>query len=259
MVLSILIVAFVVLALQQGEDGGGGGPLNAIAQAAEKTQGEPGGRVSMRAVVSNGSKTVAMRGQMVFDDEDRSRAVVTATVPKTVETFQMQMVSDGTKVYMSSPRFGSLPEGKKWLGVDFDFAMEQGEDSLVPGNPDAEGELELLRGASDDIRKLGKEEVRGVPTTHYRSTIPVAEQAQHMQDLGADETAERFEEDASPAKVEVWIDAKGLVRRMRLTQSLPRLEDGKVATTDMRMNFFDFGIDPQIGRLTQTMSSTRPL
>jgi hypothetical protein len=56
MVLSVLVIAFVVLALQQGGDGGGGGPLNAIAQAAEKTQSEPGGRVSMRAVVSNGSR-----------------------------------------------------------------------------------------------------------------------------------------------------------------------------------------------------------
>jgi len=246
-VLAFLVAAaFAALALQQGGDGGGDGPLNAIAQAAEKTQGEPGGRVSMRAVVSNGSKTVAMRGRMVFDDEDRSRALVTAAVPETGEKFQMRMVSDGTKVYLSSPRFGSLPDGKKWLGVDFGFALEQGEESLVPGNPDAEGELELLKGVSDDIRKLGKEDVRGVSTTHYRSTIPVAEQAQHMQDLGADETAERFEENASPAKVEVWIDAKGLVRRMRVIQSLPQLEDGKVTTTDMRMNFFDFGIDPEI-------------
>lgn len=245
--LAILVVALVVFASQQGGDSSSGGPLNTIAQAAEKTQGEPGGRVAMRAIVSEvGSKPVTMRGQMVFDDEDRSRAVMTVSPPGSAETFQMNLVSEGTMIYISSPRFGSLPDDNKWMGLDLGFALEQGQESLVPGNPDAEGELEMLDGVSDDIRQLGKEDVRGVPTTHYSGTIAVAEQADRMRDLGADEIAARFEKEASPAEVEVWIDAKGLVRRMRVVQTAPQVDESGTTTTDMRMDFFDLGIDPEI-------------
>jgi hypothetical protein len=245
--LAILVVALTVLASQQGGDSGSSGPLNAIAQAAEKTQSEPGGRVAMRAIVSeDGSKPNTMRGQMVFDDEDRSRAVMTVSPPGSAETFQINMVTEGTMIYMSSPRFRSLPDGNKWMGLDLDFALEQGQESLIPGNPDAEGELEMLEGVSDDIRQLGKEDVRGAPTTRYSGTIAVAEQAKRMRDLGADEIAGRFEKEASPAEVEVWIDAKGLVRRMRIVQTAPQVDDGGTTTTDMRMDFFDLGIDPEI-------------
>jgi hypothetical protein len=245
--LVVVAAVFAGLALQQGEDDGGGGPLNAIAQAAEKTQGEPGGRVAMRAVVREpGSKPITMRGQMVFDDEDRSRAVLTVSPPGSEKSFQMKMVTEGTMMYMSSPKFGSLPDDAKWMGLDLDFALEQGQDSLAPGNPDAKGELELLEGVSDDIREFGEEDVRGVPTTRYRGTIPAAEQAKRLRDVGADEIAERFEKEAKPAGVEVWIDAEDLVRRMRIVQTSPQVEDGGAETTDMRMDFFDLGIDPQI-------------
>jgi hypothetical protein len=71
-----------VFAWQQG-DGDGDGPLNAIAEAAERTQGEPGGRAAMRAIASSptGSGSFTMTGKMVFNDETgRSRGVF-QTVP----------------------------------------------------------------------------------------------------------------------------------------------------------------------------------
>jgi hypothetical protein len=247
MVLLVLAVAFVVLALQQGDDGGGSGPLNAIAQAAEKTQGVSGGRATIRGVASSpGSGPIPMHGQMVFNDEDRSRTVLTVSLPGSEKTFQMKMISDGTTVYMSSSRFGSLPDGAKWVGLDLDFALEEGTESLAPAQPDAEGQLELLARVSDDIHDLGKEDVRGVPTTRYRGTIPVTDQAERMRNVGADELAEDLENDGSPAEVEVWVDTKGLVRRMRLVQTAPQVGSDEITTTKMQMEFFDFGIEPKI-------------
>jgi outer membrane lipoprotein-sorting protein len=246
-VLTVLVAAFAVLALQQGGEDGGGGPLNAIAQAAEKTQGVSGGRASVQGVVSKpGSGTIPMRGQMVFNDEDRSRTVLTMSPPDSGKTFHMNMISDGTTVYMSSPVFHSLPDGAKWIGLDLDFALEEETESLAPAQPDAEGQLELLESAGDDVRELGKEDVRGVPTTRYRGTVPVTDQAERMRDLGADELAEGFEEDGSPAEVEVWVDAKDLVRRMRIVQTTVQVDSGETMTTKMQMEFFDFGLDPQI-------------
>jgi len=248
--LAIVVVAFVVLASLRGGDGGGGplgaaGPPNAIAQAAEKTRHEPGARVAIRMVASApGSKPIPMWGQMVYDDEDRTRAALTVLPPGSDESFQMNMVTDGTTMYMSSRRFGSLPDDANWMKLDLDFAQEP--ESLVPANPDATGELELLEAVSDDVEKLGEEKIRGVETTHYRGTVAVASQAERLRDVGAEELAERSEEEGSPTAVEAWIDDQGLMRRMKIVHTSPKVEGDGTTTMNARMDFFDFGIEPVI-------------
>jgi hypothetical protein len=244
--LAVLVVAaFAVLASQQGGDSGGSGPLNAIAQAAEKTQSEPGGRAAMRTIVTEpGSEPIAMRGQFVFDGEGRSRAVLTAQGHGSDGPFRMKMVTDGTVMYMSSSKFGTLPDGNKWMAIDLTLGREL--DSPVPTTPDAKGELELLESVTGDVQKLGREVVRGVPTTRYRGAIGVAEQAEKLREVGADNLAGRSEEESSPLRVEAWIDADGLVRRMRLLHTEPQIEGAGTKTMDMHVDFFDFGIEPQI-------------
>jgi hypothetical protein len=247
--LAIVVIAFVVLAsLRGGDEGGGplgGGSLNAIAQAAEKTRHEPGGRVAVRMVASApGSKPIPMWGQMVYDGEDRTRAVLTVLPPGSDQSFQMNMVTDGTTMYMNSRRFGSLPEDARWMKLDLEFA--QGPESPVPANPDAMGQLELLETVSDDVEKLGREKIRGVATTHYSGTIPVATQADRLREVGAEELAERSEKEGSPTAVEAWVDDHGLMRRMKIVQTSPQVEGDGTATVEMRMDFFDFGIEPVI-------------
>jgi hypothetical protein len=247
--LAMVVIAFVVLTSLRGgdEDGDllGGGSLNAVAQAAEKTRHEPGARVAVRMVASGpGSEQIPIWGQMVYDDEDRTRAVLTALPGGSDESFQMNMVTDGTTMYMSSRRFGSLPDGAKWMKLDLEFA--QGPESPVPADPDAMGQLELLETVSDDIEKLGREKIRGVEATHYSGTIPVATQADRLREAGAEELAERSEEEGSPTAVEAWVDDRGRMRRMKIIQATPRVEDEGTATVEMRMDFFDFGIEPMI-------------
>lgn len=243
--LAILVVAFAVLAAQQGGDSGSGGPLNAIAQAAEKTQSEPGGRATMRAVVTEpGSEPITMRGRIVFDAEDRSRAVIRVQQPDSDESVRMDMVSEGTVLYMSSSKFGSLPDGNKWMALDLTLGREL--DSPVPASPDAKGELELLEAMTGEAKKLGREEVRGVPTTRYSGTISVAEAAENLREADAEELAARTEEEGSPTRVEAWVDADGLLRRMRILQTQPQAEGKGTMSMDMTMDFFDLGLEPQI-------------
>lgn len=239
----MVVGALALLAWPHGGDGGGGGPLNAIAAAAEKTQQEPGGRALMHAIatVPGKSEPITMTGTMVYDADGRTQSVI--TVPHTVkgDSMTLESVSDGTTVYMHSDQFGSLPGGAKWMMLDFSF----GDDvhSPVPANVDAKGELALLEAAGDDVRKLGKEDVRGVPTTHYSGTVSPADQTEQLHKEGADTVASIAEKDGSPLRVEAWIDAEGLVRRMRLVHEASG--DGRGAI-DMRMDFIDLGIEPEI-------------
>lgn len=245
--LSILLVAFAVFAWQQGDDGGDG-PLNAIAEAAERTQDESGGRATMRAIVTRParSESFTMTGEMVFNDETgRNRAVITAPRTESSGPMKMQMVSDGVVMYMRASQFGSLPGGREWMALDFS-SFGQELDTPLPANGAAKGELELLEEATGDVQKLGKENVRGVPTTRYRGTVGVSEHAEQLREEGEEELAGYIEEEASPLRIEAWIDADGLIRRMRIVQSEPS-EGGEGPTTiDMRMDFYDFGISPEI-------------
>jgi hypothetical protein len=172
-VLAVVIVVLGVFAWQQGDDGGGGGPLNAIAAAAEKTQQEPGGRAAMHSTVTVPGKSApfTMSGGIVFDADGRTQGVITA--PHTVSggPMKLDVVGDGATIYMRSSKFGSLPDGAKWMSLDLSLGDEV-DPTTLPA-VDAKGELALLEGV-DNAQKLGKEDVRGVSTTHYRGALSVA-------------------------------------------------------------------------------------
>lgn len=243
--LAVLVVAALLLASQQG-DGGGGGPLNAIAEAAVKTQAEGGGRAFMRAAIAGGelSKPIVMTGRIAYDADGMSSGTISFPNPKTGKIVKMEAVQDKLHVYMRSSMFGTLPEGHEWMGLDLSFGDEI--ETPVPGGSDAKGELELLEKVSGGVDKVGREEVRGVMTTRYRGRISVADNAKRLRGLGADTMASDVEEVGSPVQIEAWIDSKGLVRRMAVAQTKPGEEDKPPTTVDMRIDFFDFGYEPEI-------------
>lgn len=240
-----MIAVLGVFAWQQGDGGGGGGPLNAIAAAAEKTQQEPGGRAAMHSIVTVPGKSapLTMTGRVVFDAEGRARGVITA--PHTVSggPMKLEVVGDGTTIYMRSSKFGSLPNGAKWMSLDLSLGDEV-DPTTLPA-VDAKGELALLEGV-DNAQKLGREDVRGVSTTHYRGALSVADQVKRAREEGEDNIAAVAERAGGPTRVEAWIDAKGLVRRMRLVHSQPAEQGEGSLTIDMRMDFVDFGFEPEI-------------
>jgi hypothetical protein len=225
---AILVVAFAVLAWPHGGGSDGGGPLNAIAAAAEKTQNEPGGRALMRSIITTSAqpRRFTITGRMVYDAGDRTEAIISAPQTASGGPMKMEAISDGTTMYMHSSQFGSLPAGARWMMLDLSRAGDQ--EAPVPANVDAKGELALLETVSDDVQKLGKEDVRGVPTTHYRGSMDPADGK------------------GAPFDVEAWIDAEGLVRRTRLVHSEPSDKGDGTTTIDMRMDFIDFGIEPEI-------------
>lgn len=241
--LSILVAALVVFAWQGGD---GDGPPNAIAAAAERTRDEPGGRATVRGVISSPvrSESFTFTGQMVFDAGDRTKGVVRVPSPESDDLVEMHMVSDGNVIYMRSSVLGPLPDEREWMALDLS-SFPQAPDTALPANTDATGELELLETVSDEVRKLGKEDVRGVPTTRYRTTVDVSERAEQLREEGADDLASRIEAGSS-LRIDAWIGADGLIRRTRIVQTQPR-EDGEGSmTVDMRMDLFDLGIDPEI-------------
>lgn len=236
-----MIVGLAVLVSQLG-GAGGGAPLNAVAAAAVRTQEEAGGRAVLHGVVSTASgKSIAITGREVFDAENRARAVLAIPAVGSDPASSMEMIGDGAVIYMRSPKL-TLPAGKKWMKIDLESAI--GLKVPAPAESDPRAELALLETAGN-VRKLGREDVRGVPTTRYRGTIGIAATAARLRELGETELADKFEKEGSPLRFDVWIGSGGLVRRLQVRDL--RSSSGSAETsTDMTMDLFDFGLEPRI-------------
>lgn len=200
----------------------------------------------MRAIVTEPgrSEPLTMTGRIAYDAAGMARGTMTAPDPESSGSVKFEYVQDGPKMYIRSPRFGTLPEGREWMGIDLSLGEEV--NTSLPAGGDAKGELELLEKATGGVEKVGKGDVRGVPTTRYRGKISPSESAKRLREESAEKSASYAEELGVPLQVEAWIDAKGLVRRTRLVQLRPE-EGGKGPTgMDMRIDFFDFGFEPEI-------------
>jgi len=227
----IAIGAFVMV--QAG--GGSGGPLNAIARAAEVTQHEPGGSAVVHATVTvaNSPEGITEDGSMVFDDGGRSRGTFSFRGDSTGKEGTAEVIVDGETTYTSSDLFeGTLPEGKKWMKVDYGAAKPT---FSSPVSADA-GPEEGLKVLEDVIgaEEVGEEDVRGVPTTHYAGILP--------------RTEEVFGEKVqfSAPHIDVWIDAQERVRRMEVVIVGSVSEDEPRATVKMSIDYLDFGQIPKI-------------
>lgn len=223
------IVALAAILLISLRDGGpSGGPFAPIANAAERTQRSPGARIA-------GTGSVTVQGRqltMQFSGEYNGRA------DRTLMRLQMQspqapqvaammnpfvVVQDGPVSYMSTPAFaGQLPDGKAWMSIDAsDFpGAEQQQGSAT----DAGALLDQLRSVGGEATKLGADSVRGVRATHYEAVVEV---------------------EGSSSTVGVWVDRQERVRRMVITAPF-NLPGEPPALMAMQLDFYDFGIDPQI-------------
>lgn len=231
--LAVVVVAVAAFVMAQS-GGGGGGPLDAIAKAAENTQREPGGRAVIKATVTvdGTGEGIVETGPMTFDDNGRARGELTVRGLTNGKEAELVSISDGTKAYVSSDDADSLPDGKKWIEIDFAAAAKgTSQADPVSGGP-TEGLKLLDRVQESEV--VGKEDVRGVPTTHYRGTLPTPDKV-----FGVKASY-------SALDVDVWIDAQERVRRFQIAISGSVGESADSSTTKMTMDFVEFGRVPKI-------------
>jgi hypothetical protein len=268
LVLALVVVAAVaVLALVVTGGGGSDTTLvssSALAQAARETEKVPGATVSTdtKITVSGLAQPVEMHLEGVEDMRRKSARVVGtyANFPTQVPgtrpdgTIPVEIVSLPPDMYMKSPLLGSaVPHGKSWLHVNLERAGKQ-VGIATPGQfgqQDPTQTLRNLRATSDRVEKLGRERVRGVETTHYRATV----QLQRLDALArpSQKAAVRAETErmarilgSDSYPIEVWIDSRHLVRRMRLLMKMH--VNGQAMTMDMTADMYDFGPKPKAKR-----------
>jgi len=165
-------------------------------------------------------------------------------------------VFDNATVYEKFPSAlgAALPPGKSWVKVDLATAGQSigvdasGLSQSQAGDPSQT--LDYLRGASDNITRVGTEDVRGTQTTHYRAVVDLnkaAAQSPTARDA-IKSTVKLLGSSTQP--VDVWVDTDGRVRRMKYTVDLskskvPTSTAGVPGSVTFTLELFDFGLPVQ--------------
>jgi hypothetical protein len=146
-------------------------------------------------------------------------------------TSKVAMVTDGDTVYVRLPAGG-------WARVD----AKQFTDGMNRGLPSSTNPLDSfddLRAVDAAIEDLGAEDVRGTPTTHFRTRLDLSQAARVPADSpGAAGLAAGMLGTLREVPVDVWLDDHDRPRRQRMTFDLGAFGAGTFTIT---IEAFDFG------------------
>jgi hypothetical protein len=236
-------LVLVPMALVLAACGGGGGgalSLDPVASAAEKTAKQ--GSAKLVFTMSGGGITGT--GSGVFNN-DGSSGRMSMDLAGKGKSLHMDAITQGFVIFIKSPAFQSepgFPKGKEWIKIDVEKAAKSmGVDlgSLQDTSP--KSALSFLRGSNGKPKKVGKETVRGVVTTHYSATVDL----QAAADKAGGSTAKSLRKlveltGTKTIPVDVWVDGHGLVRKESYEQ---RFEAGK---PPVRLTEVMYGFGPPI-------------
>jgi hypothetical protein len=238
--------------------------IDPVARAAETTSKVDTMHMSMKMrmtapglapitmTAQGGLDNVARRGSMTMDMSDLAsqipdRSLADPTLWRGEEVFDF---SKHPVIYMRFPFMTrALPGSKPWIRIDLErLGAQMGLDLgalMQSGQSNPAQQLDYLRSVSGDLKKLGADTVRGVPTTHYRGTVDLQDYEKLVpedQRKSVRKTIEQLEKSmggATSYPVDVWIDSAKRVRRTAFDMK-SETPQGTV-TTAMQMDLFDFG------------------
>jgi hypothetical protein len=215
---------------------GGGSPAgldaSALKQTAQTTEAAGGARMELSAHFAG--QTLHGAGVLDMKHDAYSMSIQLGAAGKS------QVVLIGKRLYLTLPtlqRNGAL--AGKWSGaVDLAKAAKpRGSDlsQLAPWT--APGSmLEQLRAVAD-VKRVGADTVRGVPTTHFRATVDLHKAAALLPPARRAQMHPQIDQlvlqaGQSTVPVEAWVDGQQRLRRESVTL-------GNLGT--MRLDLYDFG------------------
>ena len=271
-----LPTVLAALALLAGCGGSGESALTleGIAQAATTSSGASTGRFTFTfdTTAPDGYETISFSGYGAFDTKARTSqlsldmsslaSLLSALAPSTgagpdlgnPELWKVEAVLDGLVMYMRFPLLSRLPdsplEGKPWVKLDLRRAAHIGgfdlEELTQFTSNDPRESLRLLEAVGGTLEVLGQEEVHGVDTTHYRTSVDL----RRYEQLVPASQRERFgsmldqlveQSGVRTIPVEVWVDGDSLVHRMTMTLSSTDPSTGQSTDASMRFELYDYG------------------
>jgi hypothetical protein len=230
----------------------------AEAVPSEEGSGADTARIETVTRVSGSGGTHEVRSGSVVDyARDRSSYVE--------PTSGCRGITIGDVSYVEVPQQAGLPPGKRWVKSDWDTADAEAEfEASQKPQTDADGAwtsygfmlafsepppgdyLGYLR-EHGELERVGEENVRGVPTTHYRTTLDrkqlTREQLERegWKDANIEKHLQTIPE--TEEEVELWVDAADLTRRVVTTSTTTFAQVGMTHRSVTTTEYFDFGVE----------------
>ncbi len=227
---------------QPVEAGSFEGPRGAafLKQAASSTAAVTSVRMHMEIKTSGGMRGLSVSANGDFDNAAR-RGHFTMSIPD-LPMGEVESVLDGDTVYLKIP---ALTRGAKpWTKVtakDLDTAGSTG----AVGDPGAF--LKMLEGTGAKITTEGKQDVRGVSTTHISTTLDLRKLLE--QTAGKDKADLQKKLDSlgganlPSVPAQAWIDDDGYVRKLTMDLDLAKatgVSGADIDTVTVTVELYDF-------------------
>ena len=229
----------------------GPAPAVALADYASRTTRAGSARIVLEMTMTSPVAQVAVHADGVVAFRTRAADIAMRMTAQNGLALRMREIVRWPDVYLRSPALAELSKAHRpWAKLDMSgLGRSDGMniDALAgSGSDDPAQMLTTLEGESDSVARVGTGSVRGVPTTRYHALVDLAKVARTAPPAvrAAVRRAERRLMGVTGVRqfpMDVWIDARGLVRRVAYHISLTIPGSGQMMTTTVRMDMFDFG------------------
>ena len=238
---------------------GNGAAPQALLTSANETAEARSSKVAFSVVIRGASNQAVgdytITGEGGVDFTARQAALLLDFPPVgPIQVGRVDSLVDGTIVYLKYPPQAAQAAGlggKVWAKMDIverSSAVNADLSAIIQAVSGDPGQaLHLLRGAVADVKEVGREQIRGEDTTHYRGTFDVAKAAASAppeRQAALRQLAQLY--GAQPVAGDAWIDADGRLRKITYSVDLDRLNlpaQSRKLTGNLTLTaeFFDFG------------------
>lgn len=233
----------------------GDAALAALQSAPDAVAEVGSGRVELTIDMALEGESVSFTADGVFDGDSFQMSLDFAEIaaamgeelPEGMDE-PMQVVSQGTRVYMRMPFMEEVLGSKPWISMTPEDLGAAGESLGFGGGGNPAQLLETLRGAGE-VEVIGTQVIRGVEATGYRTEVDLAEAMKEIPEKYRELVASQLGEVTGTMPVEIWLDADGLPRRVVMDMSsmfgslVDQSGDGALSGS---MDFYDYGTDVDI-------------
>jgi hypothetical protein len=228
-------------------------PAEVLTAAATKTQDAKSSKMAIDISVAGqtSAEQVRITGEGAFDYAGR-KGNLALQLPLSGEGGPLTRIDSvivGDVVYQHFPAElgANLPTGKTWIKLDL---KQLGDSNVAQGqSSDPTQALRFLRGVSGEVTEVGKENIRGEETTHYKATLDLRKAAEESgkDRASIDELIKQLGASTIPA--DIWIDEDGRMRRMRYevdVKGAAAAQQGGQAKVAVGLELFEFGTEVKV-------------